>query len=119
MSTRKTLWPLASLGILLSAGCGGGVIQRADAPITASLPPATATSGFARIVCDPPEVDVFVDDELRGRLDGYPEGVMSLRRGTRRITLRKAGYYPAYAEINVGDTPAEISTRLIPEVPDP
>ncbi|MFN3197101.1 MAG: hypothetical protein ACE366_01615 [Bradymonadia bacterium] len=115
---RITLATLALTCATWSVGCGDGVIRRADDPLSA-LPPATKTTGFLRVVCDPNDVDVYVDDAFRGRLDGYPEGVMALPRGFRRITLRKSGHLPMYAEVEIGARPVQIEQRLIPEPPDP
>lgn len=99
---------LLLLGACL-VGCGGGVIQRADA-----LPPPPPGSGFVQIFAEPADARVYVDGEARGRLDGYPEGVLRLPVGRHRLSLRRPGHYPWYGQIEVGEQPTEIRTRLVP-----
>lgn len=99
------------LGVALLTGCGGGVIQRADA-----LPPPPPGQGFVQITCDPPTAEVFVDGRFHGQLDGYPHGVVRLTRGAHRIGLRKAGYYAWYGLVDAGPDAVKVQARLVPEV---
>jgi hypothetical protein len=100
------------LALALSA-CGGGAVVQGRG----ELPPAPPDEGFVRIHCDPAEADIYVDGAFHGRLDGYPEGVLRLPRGTHRLELRQRGHYSYYADIDAGPAPVEIETHLVPEPP--
>lgn len=103
---------LAAVGAVdVLGGCSGGVIQRMDAP-----PPAPAGEGWVKIDCKPADVSIYVDDAYRGQLDGYPQGLLRLPEGTRRITLSKSGYYAWHGAVSAGRDPARVETYLVPEV---
>ncbi len=102
------------LGFWLAACGGDGVVQRRG-----ELPPAPPDQGFVQITCDPADVDIYVDGAFAGRLDGYPEGVLRLPRGTRRLELRQRDRYPYYQVIEVGAEGVRVDTRLVPIPADP
>ncbi len=105
MNTARTA------ALLLLFGCGG-VVQRAD-----ELPPPPPGYGFLQIVCEPGDVDVFVDGRFSGRLDGYPEGVVRLPAGEHRVRLGKSGYYSWYGVVQAGPSAARVRARLVAEPP--
>ncbi len=101
-----------ALAFALLSGCGGGVIQRVDA-----LPPAPPGEGYLQLECEPKEVDIYIDGAYRGRVTGYPRGVLRLSAGEHRVTLRKAGYYPQYTVVHLGGEALRLRTRLLRRVP--
>ncbi len=96
---------------LVLVGCGGGVVQSAD-----TLPPPPPGQGFLQVACDPPDAELFVDGHFRGRLDGYPEGVVRLPAGPHRVRLRKSGHYAWYGHVEAGAEASRVAARLVPEV---
>jgi hypothetical protein len=103
----------AALALLLAACGGDGVVQRRG-----ELPPAPPDQGFVQIACRPAEVDIYVDGAFAGRLDGYPEGVLRLPRGQRRLELRRRDHYTFYRVVDVGAEGVRIDTHLVPVPPD-
>ena len=92
------------------AGCGGGgVIQRAD-----ELPSPPPGLGFVQIRCAPAEVEVYVDDQYLGQLDGYAEGILRVPAGPHRLMLARKGFYPWFGAIEAGPEASVIRTHLVP-----
>jgi hypothetical protein len=103
----------AMLLLLGGAGCGGGVIQKVG-----ELPPPPPNQAFVQLTAEPADVDVYLDGRFAGRLDGYPDGVIRVSPGVRRVTLKRRGYYSAYAELEAQNGRlAAWAVRLVPEVP--
>jgi hypothetical protein len=99
--------------LLIGIGCGGGVIQKVG-----ELPPPPPNQAFVQLTAEPADVDVYLDGRFAGRLDGYPDGVIRVSPGVRRVTLKRAGYYSAHAEVVAENGRlAAWTARLVPEVP--
>lgn len=104
-----------ALGIAGVLGCsGGGVIQTRG-----ELPPPPPGTGFVQITCLPKTADIYVDGRYRGRLDGYPRGVLRLTAGQHRIKLAQRGFLPEYALVEVGDRARTVRTWLVPSIDAP
>lgn len=72
-----------------------------------------------KITCLPKTADIYVDGRYKGRLDGYPRGVLRLTAGQHRIKLAQRGYSPQYALVEVGPQASRIRTWLVPSVDAP
>lgn len=100
--------------MLALAGCGGGVVQTVGA-----LPPSPPGTGFVEIGCVPKDADIYIDGKYRGRLDGYPHGVLRVPEGQRRIKIAKAGFYPQYVVVDAGPEAVRFKTHLVPSIDAP
>ena len=97
-----------TLLLLLLSCSGGGVVQRVDAP--PKPPPGKA---FLKILCEPPEAEIYLDGAYHGRLDGYPAGMLSLSLGAHRLRLTAPGHEPAYFHFELRESQS-LKTRLLP-----
>ena len=70
---------------------------------------ATATSstsgqtgrGYIRFEVDPPNAEVVIDDRYSGQADGWRGGVVPVKPGDHRVTIRAAGYISQRFDIDV------------------
>lgn len=53
------------------------------------------------IVSDPPEALIFVDDRYLGTVRGLRGRALALRPGTRRLEVRREGYFAFYADVKI------------------
>lgn len=94
----------AAVFALVLAACGP-----ARAPRTVSL----------RVVGDPPDASVTIDDIHVGTLRAVAARGVALPPGTHRLTVEAPGYFPVdrLVEAREGDAPIKLELRLVP-VPD-
>ncbi len=97
---------------LLLLSCGGDVVQRVGAP-----PKPPQGKAFLKILCEPPQTEIYLDGAYRGRLDGYPEGFLSLDLGKHRLRLAAPGHEPAYFHFELRES-LSLKTRLLPTPPE-
>ena len=95
---------LAAVGVavLLLAGCGGA--------------PVAGQRARLRVIAEPPEARVYVDDRFIAsarRLAVRPE---TLRVGLHHVTITAEGYFPHDVEVELppGETKIEISLLPVP-----
>jgi hypothetical protein len=71
-------------------------------------------SGGLRFEGSPPEALVTIDEQLAGTLRQIGELPVLLRPGTHRVQVTAPGYFPWYAEIEVGETVQTIPVTIRP-----
>lgn len=72
------------------------------------------SNGVLRIVCQPSDAEVFIDEISMGEAniyDGEP-GYIKLERGTHTIEIRKEGYAPYVQEVDAGQSLQTLEVTL-------
>jgi hypothetical protein len=78
--------------------------------------PASALGSGLRFKVDPPDAEVFVDGQSRGRVAELPgeRGILQLSPGLYQVSLKKPGYQTWRAEVAVKkDAPEPIEVTLV------
>lgn len=57
--------------------------------------------GYLRFEVDPQHVEVEIDEQYSGLVEGWAEGVVPVEPGVRRVTLRADGYITQRFDIEV------------------
>lgn len=106
MTPRRAIVAMLAAGF--AAACGGGVVERADAP--PAPPPGLAA---LQLQVEPGDVEVTIDDAFAGVLTGYRDGLIAVRPGPHRIRLGRAGCMTGYYEIDVPPAGGRLQTHLV------
>lgn len=99
-STRTRARARARTVALLALCCGVAVATGCGAPQAGSKPTARVLSGLL-VVCQPPDALIYVDDRYMGSVKGLDKRPLKLPEGTRRVELRREGYFAHYGEVKL------------------
>ena len=94
--------------LALLTACGGGGVDRVDTP-----PPPPAGLAVLRVVCDPPDAGVAIDDAFAGVLAGYRDGRLAVVPGHHRLLLTHPGCASEYREVDLSPDGGQLQTHLV------
>lgn len=104
MGSLRTWWlPALTMLLVASTACSIHLNRR---------PPAKL-----RVVAEPPEARVYVDEEFAGRAQALDVRPKTLSEGEHRVTVEAPGHFPHDLEVQLvpGVTTVRVSLRPVPE----
>jgi hypothetical protein len=73
--------------------------------------PDSRTPGYLHLELDPRDTEVFIDDDFKGRADGWRAQTIPVTPGARRVELRADGYMTQRFDIEIGEG-EQVTLRL-------